>query len=143
MVVPLPLDIADPVLRLQDVARLSATRKAAGHPPLSALLGTRLGRALLVALLQRNPVSVTTADLVGPSEARWFAGARVLEVVPVLPLIGSVTLGVAALSYAGQLAVMAVADADACPDLPAFAQGLRADLATLTALAAQPCLARG
>jgi len=37
----------------------------------------------------------------GPVLPLYLAGARVLEVVPVLPLVGKVALGVGALSYAG------------------------------------------
>ena len=39
---------------------------------------------------------------------------------------------VAVLSYAGQLNLTAVADADACPDLDVFAHALRTGLQTLT-----------
>ena len=42
--------------------------------------------------------------------------------------MGNLTLSVAVLSYAGQLNLTAVADRDACPDLEAFAEGVRRDL---------------
>jgi diacylglycerol O-acyltransferase / wax synthase len=57
----------------------------------------------------------------GPAQPLYLAGARLLEVFPVLPLMGKATLGVGALSYAGQFNIMAVADHDACPDLDVFA----------------------
>jgi diacylglycerol O-acyltransferase / wax synthase len=42
-----------------------------------------------------------------------------------------VTLGVGALSYAGQFNVTAVADRETCPDVPVFVDGARASLDTL------------
>jgi WS/DGAT/MGAT family acyltransferase len=131
MVVSLPLDLEDPHERLREIARATAEVKRTSHPPLGALLGTRVGRMVLLALLDRYPISVTTADLVGPREPCWFMGSRVLEILPVLPLIGSVTLGVSALSYAGSLVLLAVADAQTCPDLDAFAAAARRELTAL------------
>lgn len=45
----------------------------------------------------------------------YLAGARLLEVFPLLNLIGNVSLGVAALTYTDQFNIMAVADRDAYP----------------------------
>jgi hypothetical protein len=41
-----------------------------------------------------------------------------------MPTMGNLTLVVAALSYAGQLNLTAVADRDRCPDVEVFAQGV-------------------
>ncbi|GAB3049652.1 wax ester/triacylglycerol synthase family O-acyltransferase [Intrasporangium mesophilum] len=131
LVVPLPLGVEDPAYRLREISLASAAARHAPHPPLGALVGNPVGRRLLLALLDRNPVSVTTADIVGPGAPRWFAGARITDVFPLLPLIGSVTVGVGAVSYAGRLDIMLVADADACPDLVVAAEGLGQDLARL------------
>jgi diacylglycerol O-acyltransferase / wax synthase len=46
----------------------------------------------------------------------------------VMPTMGNLTLVVAALSYAGQLNLTAVADRDGCPDVEVFAQGVRSAL---------------
>jgi hypothetical protein len=42
-----------------------------------------------------------------------------------------VSLGIGALSYAGQFNIMAIAGQDACPDLDVFAACAQDDLATL------------
>src|SRR5205814_10029967 len=55
-----------------------------------------------------------------PPRAVYFAGARVCAAFSVLPLIAIVTLGVGALSYAGNLNITVVADRDAVPDLDAM-----------------------
>jgi WS/DGAT C-terminal domain len=57
------------------------------------------------------------ADVAGLRLSLHFAGAPVLEVFPVMPLMGNISTGVGALSYAAQFNLMAVADKDLCPDL--------------------------
>jgi len=83
--------------------------------------------------LDRQPVNVTSADLPGPPQPVYLAGAQVLEVFPLLPLMGNVSLGVGALSYAGQFNVTAVADRDTYPDLHIFATSVQDELAALVA----------
>ena len=68
----------------------------------------------------------------------YLAGARLLELFPVVPVMGNLTLVVAVLSYAGQLNLTAVADQDGCPDLEVFAQGVRSALDDLARSALVP-----
>lgn len=132
MVVPLPIGVADPGQRLRQIAAATAERKARRRPSL-ALLRSPFVRAWLLKLMARHPVNVTTADLRGPSVPSSLCGARLLEVFPVLPLIGNVSLGVGVLSYAEQFAITVVADRDAYPDVDVFVAGASEDLRTLTA----------
>jgi diacylglycerol O-acyltransferase / wax synthase len=46
-----------------------------------------------------------------------MAETRLLELFPMMPVIGNLTLVVAVLSYAGPLNLTAVADRDGCPDV--------------------------
>ncbi len=94
---------------------------------------SRIARKALLKTLDRQQVNVTTADIPGPHQPLYLAGAQLLEVFPVLPLIANVSLGVGALSYAGQFNMMAVADQDTCPDLDVFAAAARDELRALTA----------
>ena len=48
-----------------------------------------------------------------------------------MPTMGNLTLVVAALSYAGQLTLMAAADRDSCADVEVFAKGVRDTLDAL------------
>ncbi len=131
MVVPLPIGVSDPGLRLRQIAAETASRKARSRPSVGKLPHRGvLGRTFL-KLVNRQRVNVTTADLPGPQFPLYFAGARLLEVFPVLPLIGRVSLGVGAISYAGQFNITAVADKDAYPDLDVFAVGIRDELHTI------------
>jgi WS/DGAT/MGAT family acyltransferase len=133
MVVPLPLGAPGPDARLERIAAETARRKARMRPSLGALFANRVVGGIVLTLLRRNPVNVETADVPGPPQPVYFAGARVLEVFPLLNLIGNVPLGIGALSYAGRLGVMAVADRDAVPDLDVLIAGAQDELHGLTA----------
>ena len=80
---------------------------------------------------------MTSASIPGPELPLYLAGARVLEVFPVLPLIANEPLGVGALSYAGTFSIGVVADRDAYPDIDIFAAGVRDGLHALAAQAAR------
>lgn len=134
MVVPLPVAEADPRRRLELIAAETAKRKAVPRPSLGAMFGNPIVAALFLRLLRQNPVNVETSDVPGPAVPVYFAGARVLEVAPLVNLLGNVTLGVGALSYAGRLGIIAVADADTVADLPVFAGAAQADLDALAAV---------
>jgi hypothetical protein len=131
MVVPLPVGIADPERRLRQIAVETAERKAIGRPSLGRMFHGRLVRRAMLKLIVRQRVNVVSADLTGPPTPLYFAGAELVEVFPLVNLLGTESLGVGALSYAGQFNVMAVADAEAYPDLDVFADSLRDDLRAL------------
>ena len=60
-----------------------------------------------------------------------LAGAPLLELFPMMPTMGNLTLVVAVLSYAGQLNFTAAGDRDRCPDLQVFPDGVRHTLGDL------------
>jgi WS/DGAT/MGAT family acyltransferase len=132
-IVPLPLGTPDAGRRLREIAAETAKVKASTPPPLGAILHSRIARRSMLKVLERHPVSVTTADVPGPQRPLYLAGARVLEVFPVLPLISKVSLGVGALSYVDQFTITVVADRDACPDIDVFAASAQDELIALAA----------
>jgi diacylglycerol O-acyltransferase len=113
---------------LRRIAAETAARKARARTSLGALIRGRLARRLMLFAVMRQRVNVTTASIPGPTVPLHLAGARILEVFPVLPLIANEPLGVGALSYAGALNIGVVADRDAYPDLDVFVAGARAEL---------------
>lgn len=133
MVVPLPMGVSDPGPRLRQIAAETASRKARSRPDVGKMPHRGVLGRMFLKLVNRQRVNVTTADLPGPPMPLYLAGAQLLEVFPVLPLIGKVSLGVAALSYAGEFNITAVADKDAYPDLEVFAAGVRDELRALVA----------
>jgi len=76
-------------------------------------------------------VNVTSANVPGPEIPLYLAGARLLEVFPLLPLIGTVSLGVGAMSYTGQFNIMAIADPDARGEDIDVGAGVRDELLAL------------
>jgi len=131
MVVPLPIGVADPGQRLRQIAAATRERKVRQRPSLATLFPSPSVSAVLLKVMARHPVNVTTADLRGPKVPSSLCGARLLEVFPVLPLIGKVSLGVGGLSYGEQFTITVVADRDAHPDFDVFVAGARAELRAL------------
>jgi diacylglycerol O-acyltransferase len=131
ILVPLPLGAADPGDRLRRIAAETAKRKARTPPSMGRVPRSRIARRALLKVIDRQHVNVTTTNVPGPPVPLYLAGARVLEVFPVLSLIWNVSLGVGAMSYAGQFNIMAVADRKACPDLDVFAASMRDELHAL------------
>ena len=73
-------------------------------------------------------LNLSVTNVPGPPVPLYLAGARLVELFPVVAIMGNVTLGVGVLSYAGQLNFTAVADRDTCPDVEVFTQGVRSAL---------------
>jgi diacylglycerol O-acyltransferase / wax synthase len=142
MVVPLPIGMADPRERLARIASETAHRKALPRPSLGSVFRSKLLSGLLLKRITRQRINLTSADLPGPPQPLSFAGAQLLELFPLLNLIGNVTLGVAALSYAGQFNALVVADAHGYPDLDVFVTAMQEEL-TVLAHAAVPTVTRG
>ena len=130
MMVPLPLGEPDPVRRLELIARETAARKDKPRPEAgSGVFRFVAGQRVWYRLFPRQrSVNLVLTNVPGPPMPLYLAGARLLELFPMMPTMGNLTLVVAGVSYAGQLNLTAVADRDACPDLEVFAQGVRATL---------------
>ena len=131
MVVPVRLGIADPGQTLRQLANETAKRKAIDRPSLGTMFHSKVIRGAMLKLIIRQRVNVVSADLPGPQTPLYFAGAQLIELFPLVNLLGTESLGVGALSYAGQFNVMAIADADAYPDIDVFAACARDELRRL------------
>lgn len=131
MVVPLPVGGSHPSGRLRRIAAETARRKARTPPTVGTLLGSRIARRAVRKAIDRQRVNVASADVAGPPMPLYLAGARLLEMFPVLALVAKASLGVGAMSYAGRFNIGLVADRGAYPDLAVFATGMREELGTL------------
>jgi diacylglycerol O-acyltransferase len=131
IVVRLPIGLPDPEVRLRQIASAMTERKAVDRPSLGTTFRSRVLSRYLLKLIIRQRVNVASADLIGPSGPLRLAGAEVLEMDPLINLMGNVTLGAGALSYAGRFDVLAVADAAIHPDVDVFAAGAGAELHAL------------
>ena len=132
MAVPLPVGEPDHVRRLQRIAADTAQRKTKVRPPAGSLFrSVLLQRAFLRLMPHQRLMNAYVANVPGPPLPLYFAGAQILELFPVVPITGNLSIGVGAVSYAGQLNITVVADRDICPDLEIFADGVRRSLDAL------------
>ena len=149
LLVDLPVRERDPLRRLAAVHRVTAEQKrrlTAATPDITDVMHLPLPLARLgMRWLRRfggTRVSLFVTDVPGPVQPLWLAGARLLEAVPVAPLVQHVGLCVAALSYAGELAMSVQADGSVT-DLELLAGGMAADFAAFRAAAGTPSAPSG
>lgn len=131
MVVPVPIGGLDSQARLRQIARETARRKTRSRPELGKVPHRGLGGRLFLKLIDRQRVNVSSTNIPGPEISLYFAGAPLLEVFPMVQLIGTNSLTVGAMSYAGRFNMMVVGDRDAYPDLDVFVSGMRTELSCL------------
>jgi diacylglycerol O-acyltransferase len=144
----LPVHIEDPLERLAAVheqmdrlkgsheaeAGQALTQLAGAVPPTFMAQGTRLVSRLVSRVPQRTMNTVTT-NVPGPQFPLYLAGRTMLEYIPYVPLGPGVRIGVAILSYNGQLQFAITGDYDTAPDIGVLADGVDAAVATLLRLA--------
>ena len=130
LMVPLPLGEPDPVRRLLRIAAETAERKTKPRPEAGTGIFRFVAgqRAWYRMFPRQRSVNLVVTNVPGPPEPLYLAGGELLELFPSMPMMGNLTLVVAALSYAGQLNITAVGDHEACADLDRFTAGVRADL---------------
>ncbi|HEY9378535.1 MAG TPA: WS/DGAT domain-containing protein, partial [Jiangellaceae bacterium] len=134
---PLPLAEPDIGRRLDQIAAFTReekvrARQAGPLAVVSKTLWVRLARPLF---RRQQLVSIFVTNIPGPRTALELAGARLVRAYPAAPIAGNVTLGVGVLSYAGELGLGLVADADAWPDLPVFVDAVRESFEALVGTA--------
>src|SRR4051794_13393761 len=150
LLVGLPVGDPDPLSRLatihESTQRLKTRLGAGGGDVLDVLRLPTPAARLAVRWMRRiagRGINLFVTNVPGPAAPLWLAGARLLEAVPVAPLIRGVPLGIAALSYTATLSVSVDADA-AIDDLDVLIGGIDCPLASLLDAArsfapARPC----
>jgi diacylglycerol O-acyltransferase / wax synthase len=131
MVVPLPVGEADPARRLRTIAAVTSARKPMRRASLGSLFRIGWVSRLLLEGIKRQRVNVTCASVPGPRRPLYIGSARLVDIFPLENLIGKVSLGVAAISYAGAHDICITADRDAYPDLERFSDGMCRELEAL------------
>jgi diacylglycerol O-acyltransferase / wax synthase len=115
------------------IAAATAARKRDVRPRSGAVLGGRAVRLLALRILAAQRMMNTyVANVPGPPQPLYFAGAAVRELLPIVALMGNIALGVGALSYAGQVTITVVGDRDSCSDVDIVARGVNDTLDSLT-----------
>ncbi|PRY51830.1 WS/DGAT/MGAT family acyltransferase [Geodermatophilus tzadiensis] len=139
--VDLPVGEPNPWVRL---ARLSYAMRGVTHsgrsvradtlialtgfaPPTLHALGARAARGL-----SRRLFNLVVTNVPGPQVPLYAAGARMLEVFPVVPLLGGQGLAVGMTSYDGHVYVGLNADRDGVGDVDVLADLVEQEVAALT-----------
>lgn len=136
----LPTSEPDPSRRLDEIARRTRVVKATQQPAaiagfMAALAATPLARPFTTHQRTNN---VLVTNVPGPPVPMYMFGARVVEILPIVELVGNVGLVLCAFSYAGRLSLVVTADAAGFPDLDMLVDGMERDWdALVTPLAAQ------
>ena len=144
MFTDLPVLVADPLERLATVRAqmqdLKESHQAVAGSTLTSLGG--FAPAMLLALAGRvatrtpqHAVNTVTTNVPGPQHAIYFAGRRMLDYFPFVPLAGHVRSGVAIVSYDGALNFGVTGDYETAPDIQVLCDGIEAGIQELLALA--------
>jgi diacylglycerol O-acyltransferase len=143
-VMTVPIVAADsPLERLVAIARTTRRRRPAVPDASAALLGPAFralaGLGVFEWIVDRQRLVTTmVTNLRGPERRLTFLAAPIIEVIPISPITGNVTVAFAVLSYAGTLVVTVVADPQHCPDLPVLLAQLRNELDRFTGERGEP-----
>ena len=141
---PLPLGLSDPVQRLLTISRamdgIKASGQAVGAQVLTELTGfappTIMAQAARLQARQRL-FNLVVTNVPGPQFPLYMLGRELDAMFPMVPLAENQALGIAIMSYNGQLNFGLNADYDAMPDLEALADELRASIEELAAAAGE------
>jgi WS/DGAT/MGAT family acyltransferase len=145
IMVPLPVQVTDPVDQLRECARLSVESKGMGDalgmdsiggmadlvPPLLLMGGSRLYDGFGLSRLHPPLQSLVVSNMPGPPIPLYLAGARVDAVYPFGPLLPGSGLNITVLSNMGNLDVGLIGCPDLVPDLWEIADGFPRAVAEL------------
>lgn len=151
IIADLPVHLADSKARL-DAIRAQMSELKSSHqaeagalllstlsglaPPVVVSAALRGGTALLRQLPQYRVNTVTT-NVPGPQRPLYALGRELLEYVPFVPLAQGMRVGVAMLSYNGQVAFGVTGDWASVPDLDPMITGIDAEARKLLRLSSK------
>ncbi len=143
-VVELPVGIADARERFARVCESSAHAKSSEQVRGLELLGeladwttSALMGAAARAAMQSRPFNLVITNIPGPARPLHVLGAKLHALAPAVNLAEGLGLGVALVSYAGQLTFGCIADPHRVPELGAFAGAIVASFEALERAAAE------
>ena len=136
----LPVDVADPVERLDAIRRRihslrsrhepeggeSITTAAEYGPFPSVHWGVRLGWRL-----PQHQITTVTTNVPGPRAPLYGLGREVIEMLPYVPIANRVRIGIAMFSYHGRLTFGLTGDFETTADLDVLARGIDSSMAEL------------
>jgi WS/DGAT/MGAT family acyltransferase len=138
MMAPLPVGCSDPIVCLQTISRamsrLKESGQAVGAQVLTDLTGfappTIMAQASRLVVRQRL-FNLVVTNVPGPQIPLYMLGQEMLEIFPMVPLAPNQGLGVAIMSYNGQINFGLVGDYEVMADMDQLASDFRASIAEL------------
>jgi WS/DGAT/MGAT family acyltransferase len=137
----LPIGEPDPKKQLEQISAKTTELKESKQAVTADVLSqvAEWTPATLLSLGARNlsrmlPFNTVVTNVPGPQIPMYMLGARLLEVYPHVPLVDNLGLGVALMSYDGQLHWGFNADRDLVPDLHRFREAIEDTFEALQAL---------
>ena len=137
-IVPLPVDEADPVERVKAVytrtQELKQSRQALGVEMIMGaadFIGTTL--LSLGARATSGPINTIVTNVPGPQVPLYMLGARLEAMYPQVPLLQHMGLGIALMSYDGNLCWGFNGDYEMMPDMKDLVAHVEEDFAELQA----------
>ncbi len=141
--VELPAAEPDPLLRYRKTVAAAEDLKSGGQAAGGETLVQLAGAAPplihgVVARLAFTPrlFNLTITNVPGPQMTLYAFGARLRHVIPLVPIFAGHALGVAAVSYDGEVTFGLNADRATVPDLEVLRKGIEESLAELQRAAA-------
>jgi diacylglycerol O-acyltransferase len=142
---PLPVGMTDPIQRLlrirQEMHDIKDSGQAVGAQVLTDLSGfvapTIVAQAARLQARQRF-FNVVVTNVPGPQFPLYLLGHQLEAIFPLVPLATNTALGIAILSYNGQLNFGLTADYDALPDVETLAEEIQSCIAEIAAAAIVP-----
>jgi diacylglycerol O-acyltransferase / wax synthase len=141
----LPVDISDPVERLRTISagmqEVKQSGQAVGAQVLTQLSGfappTIMSQAARLQARQRL-FNLVVTNVPGPQFPLYLLGRELEAILPMVPLAKNTALGIAIMSYNGQLNFGLAGDFDAMADIEVLADELRASIEEIVAAADAP-----
>jgi WS/DGAT/MGAT family acyltransferase len=141
----LPVGVTDPVARLDTVSEemrgVKQSGQAVGAEILTRMSGfappTIMAQAARLQARQRL-FNLVVTNVPGPQFPLYLLGRELQGIYPMVPLAENTALGIAILSYNGQLNFGLVADYDALADVEVLADELRTSIEELAEAAGAP-----
>ena len=147
MFAELPVGIGDPLDRLAAVRRQMEALKqshqtfagervtALGETaPFMAIAGAERAAMRVLRRIPQHSINTVTTNVPGPQYPLYLAGRQMLEYLPFVPIAQGVRVGVAIVSYNGQVAFGITGDYDTAADIEVVAQGISDGVAELVKL---------
>jgi diacylglycerol O-acyltransferase / wax synthase len=147
---PLPVGITDPVERLRTIGasmqELKSSGQAVGAQVLTQLSGfappTIMSQAARLQARQRL-FNLVVTNVPGPQFPLYLLGRELQAIFPMVPLAKNTALGIAIMSYNGQLNFGLSGDYDAMSDMNQLADELRESIEEIVAAAGGPRPGKG